>query len=234
MAWKLSGQPRYIHPSIHPSFCMSPSSPCPLTQNCSLHSQSCCCLRMHLNKCSFAPLMCVSLSESLVPDGWWRDQGCGGWRDFSLCQQSSGPFWPTHCHSALHCHDRSLCVFVWVSVNTVQSCGCRSRRQDWFASAGPVRGEKEVVMNLLGVCLSPLLSSSCIHRPSFTPGSVPASKFVRCPQNLQKQGSCLNVFPFFAALRVSLCLKILFWRPASAEHSEDGWHETKVTLQRKQ
>lgn len=63
---------------VHPSSITSLLSPYSLTQYWIVHSQNCCCLQMHLNKHNIGPLMCVSLSESLVLDGWLREGGAGG------------------------------------------------------------------------------------------------------------------------------------------------------------
>lgn len=140
---------------------MSPSSSCPLTQNCSLNSQSCCCRRMNLNNCTTAPLMCVSLSESLVPDGWLKDQGCRGVERFFSLSAEFWSLWRTRCHSALHCHDCSLCVCVcwhspelWLQKQTV--------RTSWPLPAWSEE-EEEVVMDPWPLCQSSLLLS--IHRP---------------------------------------------------------------------
>lgn len=111
--------PQWLAATVYLSIFLHVSFVCPLTQS---HS----CFQMHLSKCSIAPLMCVSLSESLVPDGWLRDQGCRGVERFFLLSAEFWSLWLTCCHSAFHCHGCSLCKYVL----TVQSCGCRTRQGD--------------------------------------------------------------------------------------------------------
>lgn len=84
-------------------------------------------------------LMCVSLSESLVLEGWWKEQGEGTEtereRDFPLHQHTACPF-GRYTATLLVCE----CVFVCSLCN----CGCRGRQGDWFWSLLVCVGEVSV------------------------------------------------------------------------------------------
>lgn len=79
---------------------------------------------------SFGPLMCVSLSESLVPDGWWREEGGGDGEIFPSISRVLVPLadTPPLCCSLPECT---------VRVSPVQSCGCRGRQGDGLGLCWP-------------------------------------------------------------------------------------------------
>lgn len=114
--------------SIHQ---LSGLCPDPLTQYWSLHSQNCCFFQMHLKKCSVGPLMCVSLSECLVPDGWLREWRGGRRRDAEIFPCISRVLVPLADTLPL-CSSLPECI-VCTCVSPVQSCGCRGRQRDWFS-----------------------------------------------------------------------------------------------------
>lgn len=84
-AWSLMARlqaelPQQLACTVYPSIICHisvVSKPCDSVLEPSLRELHCC-FHMHLNKFSVGPLMCVSLSESLVLDGWLRKGGpCG-------------------------------------------------------------------------------------------------------------------------------------------------------------
>lgn len=168
---------------------------------------------MRLNKCSTAPLMCVSLS---VFGSRRLIEGSG--------MQRVERFFPSVSRVLVPLADllppcSSLPCFCERVLTQSRAVVTEADGETGSAFAGLVRGGRGGI----GGSDEQSVSHSCYWTAVFTvlpPGSVTASRFVFRPQNLeQKQSSCLNVFPCYAALWVSLCLKFLFWRPASAEHS---------------